>query len=68
MSARMNALINKLDVTGLEQLWEVVSKERGNHVSIIRGLVMDRLENINPQAFERWLDQENESDFYAFQT
>lgn len=64
---KMTKLINTLDVKGLEKLWTRVAVEEGNGgIFTLRELIMNRLEEINPAAFDCWLDQENDSDFSVF--
>lgn len=67
MQKKAEALVKKLDLNGLRDLWlrtRTVKEDDGK--ILLRKLVMDRLEELNPTAFEIWLDQEDELDFSVF--
>ncbi len=55
----MKAVIGDLSVKSLIELWnetEKMPRQQINEAAIIRGVLMDRLEEINPVAFENWLE------------
>ena len=67
MIERANKLINTLDIKGLRELWLRTDRvEEKDGKSLVRGLVMDRLEVLNPGAFETWLEADNDTDFSMF--
>lgn len=64
---KIKELVSKLDIKGLEELWNRTIEEQGNGaIYTIRELTMNRMEEINPVAFERWLDADDETDFSFF--
>lgn len=54
----MKKQIKTLNMTGLIALWETASKQDWKTESVIRGWVLDELEERDPEAFEKWLDDE----------
>lgn len=64
---KMTNLINKLDINGLEKLWIRIKSEDGNGgIYTLRELAMNRMEEINAIAFDKWLDSDDDSDFSFF--
>lgn len=67
MMDRMEKLISRLDVKGIEQLWLRAKREEQHEgIHTLRGLAMDRLEELNPEAFEQWLEADDDTDFSFF--
>lgn len=67
MMDRAVKLIETLDIKGLRELWLRTDRvEEKDGKSLVRGLVMDRLEALNPEAFETWLEADNDTDFSMF--
>ena len=56
-------LLNGMSIVDLVAQWEEVSKmEVTPEIATVRGWLMDALENKNPEAFDKYLDDENCTD------
>lgn len=61
MEASMVKLINRLDWKGLETLYKKTMEMDVHERTTLRELIMDRLEMIDEELFNQWLDDENEN-------
>ena len=67
LQERTEKLVSTLDIKSLQNLWIRTNKlgdKDGKH--ILREMIMDRLENINIEAFDVWLDASDNTDFSMF--
>lgn len=42
--------------------WELTTNMNDSEISTVRGWLMDELESRNPEAFDKWLDQDEPED------
>lgn len=60
---KAHEMLNKMSVVDLVAQWEAVSKmEVTTEIATVRGWLMDALEDKNPEAFDKYLDDENCAD------
>lgn len=55
-------LISNLTLAELLDEWELTTNNNDPEIYTVRGWLMDELESRNPEAFEKWLDQEEPTD------
>lgn len=55
-------LISNLTLAELLDEWELTSKIDNPEIYTVRGWLMDELESRNPEAFNKWLDQDEPTD------
>lgn len=55
-------LISNLTLAELLDEWELTSKIDNPEIPTVRGWLMDELESRNPEAFNKWLDQDDPTD------
>lgn len=63
-SAEMKArkMIEEMDTARLLDQFELTSDMDGEHVSTVRGWLMDEIEKRYPVAFDKWLDEDMPED------
>ena len=57
---RAKELISKQTLDNLLTQWELTSVMNDPHIPTVRGWLMDELEKRNPEAFNEWLDNDEE--------
>jgi hypothetical protein len=55
-------MISNLTLAELLDEWELTSKIDNPEIYTVRGWLMDELESRNPEAFNKWLDQDEPTD------
>ena len=55
-------MISNLTLGELLDEWELTTTNNSPEISIVRGWLMDELEKRNPEAFEKWLDEDYPED------
>lgn len=65
MEEKMMKLVRGLDVKGLKDLWDKTSTMEQRMAVILRDAVMNRLEEMDEEKFEQWLDDEDFTRFVA---
>ena len=50
-------LISNQTLSDLLDEWELTTNNDDPNIAIVRGWLMDEFEERNPQAFEKWLDE-----------
>lgn len=66
MKEKMMNLVRGLDVKGLESLWNKTNEMKlEDGAAVLREAVMDRLEELDAEKFELWLDDEDFTRFAA---
>lgn len=59
---RARDLISNLTLDQLLDEWELTINIRTSECAMVRGWLMDELESRNPEAFDKWLDQDEPND------
>lgn len=59
---RARGLISNLTLDQLLDEWELTTNIRTSECAMVRGWLMDELESRNPEAFDKWLDQDEPND------
>jgi len=54
--------ISKLTLNELLTQWELTSVINDENIPTVRGWLMDELEKRNPDAFDKWLDEDAEDE------
>ena len=60
--AKAREFISNQTLGDLLDEWELTSKINNPEISTVRGWLMDELEKRNPEAFNKWLDQDEPND------
>lgn len=60
--ATARELISNLTLAELLDEWELTSKVNNPEIATVRGWLMEELEKRNPEAFDKWLDQDEPTD------
>lgn len=55
-------MISNLTLGDLLDEWELTTNIRTVECAMVRGWIMDELESRNPEAFDKWLDQDEPKD------
>ena len=55
-------MISNLTLGELLDEWELTTTNNSTEISTVRGWLMDELEKRNPEAFEKWLDEDYPED------
>ena len=55
-------MISNLTLGELLDEWELTTTNNSPEISTVRGWLMDELEKRNPEAFEKWLDEDYPED------
>lgn len=58
---KAQALLSKQSTKDLIAQFELTETVNDSNVYIVRGWIMDELEKRNPEAFDKWIDSEEES-------
>lgn len=60
--SKAREMISNLTLGELLDEWELTTTNNSPEISIVRGWLMDELEKRNPEAFEKWLDEDYPED------
>lgn len=58
---KAQVLLSKQSTKDLITQFELTETVTDSHVYIVRGWIMDELEKRNPEAFDKWVDSDEES-------
>lgn len=58
---KAQALLSKQSIKDLIAQFELTETVNDSNVYIVRGWIMDELEKRNPEAFDKWIDSEEDS-------
>lgn len=55
-------ILHNMTMEQLIEQFEATERINDKYISIVRGWLMDEIENRNPEGFDAWLDSENPED------
>ena len=55
-------ILHNMTMEQLVEQFEATERINDRNISIVRGWLMDEIENRNPEGFDAWLDSENPED------
>lgn len=62
ITAKVMKTFERMTTEKLLEIWETTTDSTDENISTVRGWLMDAIEQRNPAAFDKWLDEDAEDE------